>query len=141
MKYPYFNISSRVKFLLRYIISGGIGALIQLSTDVIMVEFFNKNYRYGVVIGFFIALCITFLLQKYWTFREQSRTKIKLQFAYYTAIALLSLAGNLSLTTFFVERMSLHYLFAHIVTIGIVVGGSFLLNNFLTFRQVKDRLL
>jgi putative flippase GtrA len=134
------HIPPRLQFILRYIVSGGAGALIQLGTDVIMVEVFGQHYQLGVALGFCLALIVTFYLQKYWTFQDPSRLHVARQFSSYIVIAALSFAGNIFLTEFFVDNFHLHYLIAHMLTIAIVVVGSFLLNTFVTFRHAHTRI-
>jgi putative flippase GtrA len=129
----------RLRFLARYGISGATGAFIQLSMDVLIVEVLDLHYQVAVVVGFLTALAIVFLLQKHWTFREPSKEHAPKQFSLYTMVALGSLAANAGFMHFFIEFLGLYYLFAHIVTIAIVMGSSFLVNNFVTFRDSRER--
>lgn len=131
----------RLSFLFRYAISGGVGALIQLFADMVAVEILGLHYQWGVIAGFLVALAVVFTMQKYWTFRDRSNGTAPVQFVVYTAIALGSLVANAGLMYLFVEHLSVQYLLAHALTIFIVMLSSFLLNNFVTFKNSPERIL
>ncbi len=134
------RIIARIPFLFRYGVSGGTGAVIQLGADAIAVELLGLWYMYGVVVGFLIALAVTFLMQKYWTFREHSREHARRQFVLYTTMALCMLGANIVFMYIFVELFHVWYLFAQIMTVVLVAGSSFLFHNFVTFAHAKERL-
>ena len=99
-------------------------------------------YLLGSVLGFLVALAVTFALQKYWTFRDFTKEHMKRQFFSYTAVAVVSLGLNLlllHLSKLIVESFDFDffhtwYLVAQIAIIVLLAGCSFLANYFLTFR-------
>lgn len=137
---PAEKLPQKIRFLIRYGISGATGAFIQITTDMLAVDVFGAHYQVGVVVGFCIAVTVSFLLQKYWTFRDGGREHLEIQLISYVLIAIGSLVANVLLMYVFVEQFELFYLVAQILTIGIVVGLSFLLNNFITFRHSTERI-
>ncbi len=134
------TLHPRIKFLLRYGISGVMGGVTQLVAVYVAVEIFHVWYMDGVVIGFIFALTVSFVLQKFWTFREPSKERAKGQFAWYSLVALGVLWGNIFFMHLFVERFGIWYLWAQALTIFIVALGSFLLNNFITFRHSEHAI-
>lgn len=140
MNIPVVRVPNRIKFLMRYGVAGALGGLSQLGMVYLLVELFHLWYMIGVVLGFFVALAVSFTLQKYWTFREPSTEHAKRQFVWYTLIALGSLGGNIVLMYMFVERVGMWYLLAQAFTIAIVAGSGFLLNNYITFKHSAESL-
>ena len=130
----------RLWFLLRYALSGGTGAIIQLLVDVLAVEVLGLHYQWGVVSGFLLALVVVFSLQKYWTFKEYTRKHIPRQFSLYTLTAVGSLIANSVFMHVFVEYVGFYYLLAHTLTIGIVAVGSFLVNNYVIFHGSRESI-
>jgi putative flippase GtrA len=101
-------------------------------------------YLGGLVVGFCIALAITFTLQKYWTFRDTAHERAPRQFVWYTGIALMSLGLNalllalakVMLDSLGIDFFHLWYLGAQIVITGCVATASFLMNRLTTFKDV-----
>ncbi len=133
----------RLAQLMRYIVSGIVGVLIQIATLYIWVTIlgFKDSYLWGVVIGFCIALAVSFVLQKYWTFRDFEHRKARTQIVFYTAVALL----NLFLNTVLLHRINIlfasfgqdffhvWYLVAQMVVLLALSVMSFMLNRSITF--------
>ena len=132
-------------FLMRYAIVGACGGGIQTATLYTWVEFFHleKYYIFGSIIGFCLALLVTFTLQKYWTFRDRAHSQLKKQFFFYTSIAI----TNLTLNIFFLHTskvilealgLDFFHIWYLIVQVGIVVllaGLSFMANYLFTFNR------
>lgn len=133
---------ARYGMIIRYAISGAVGALIQIATLAFWVEVVHKGnegeYLDGVVVGFLIALAVTFTLQKYWTFKDASSSRAKRQFALYTFFALGNLAANAGLMYLLVDVFGFWYLGANVMTVGCVAILSFLANRYLTFRAALE---
>ena len=133
-------------FFARYVIVGLIGALIQTTTLYVWVDVFglHDTYLVGVVVGFCVALAVTFTLQKYWTFRDGVHERTPRQLFWYTSIALVSVALNallLALAKATFESVGLDffhgwYLAAQICVTGLVALSSFLANRTITFKDV-----
>lgn len=133
---------TRYGMLIRYGISGASGAVIQIATLAFWVEVVHDGnegeYQVGIVVGFLLALAVTFLLQKYWTFQDRSRARARRQFAFYTFFALGNLAGNSGLMYVLVDQYGFWYLGSNIVTVGFMAILSFMANRFLTFRAALE---
>jgi putative flippase GtrA len=136
-------------FLVRYGVVGVLGGVLQTLTLYVWVDMLRLEGQYlvGAVLGFCIALAVTFTLQKYWTFRDRAREETKRQFLIYTTIALINLGltvGLLHVSKLLLEWAGLDffrvwYLVAQIVIIVVLAGASFVANYFITFRT-RDTL-
>jgi putative flippase GtrA len=138
------HIAPNYLFLVRYGIVGLTGGLIQTSVLYLWVSvlLLQKYYLIGAVVGFCLALAVTFLLQKHWTFQNPSSEHVKKQFFSYTLIALVSLGLNIFLLHiskgilehYGFDFFRVWYLLAQVAIIGFIAVLSFIANNFLTFR-------
>ncbi len=126
--------------VMRYVISGGLGAITQIGTLFLYVEVVGSQeyYLLGVVLGFCSALAVTFPLQKHWTFSSQREGAIAGELMRYTTIALVSLVLNTSLMYFLVTGYQVWYLIAQVIVVSVVAMISFLLNRSWTFRVSSE---
>lgn len=134
----------KILFVGRYAIVGGIGGLIQTATLYVWVDILGLTHVYllGAMLGFSIALAVTFLLQKFWTFRGKASQRTKREFMFYTAFALGSLLATMLLLE--LARMALRsvgkdffdhwYLAAQIAITLLLALVSFFLNYAYTFN-------
>ena len=131
-------------FLLRYAVAGAIGGAIQTVVLYVWVTVLDltNTYLWGVVVGFAIALCASFVLQKYWTFRDRSRDTTHRQFVFYTIFALCSLGLNtfllyeskMILESYNLDFFRVWYILAEIAIVAGIAGMSFVANYLITFR-------
>lgn len=133
--------------LARYVLAGLIGIAIQTSTLVTWVDVFHweNTYLLGFATGFVLSVLITFTLQKYWTFRDNTHTQTKRQLFFYGGIAITSLAlntgllffGKLAFDHFNINFFDAWYVFIAVLIQGFVAFLSFLANRFITFRTTS----
>lgn len=131
-------------FLMRYGITGGTGAVIQIVGLYLWVSVLNlrEQYLWGVVLAYVVAVVVTFLMQKYWTFRDYMHSLFAKQLAWYIAISLGNLglnalilhAGKIAFETAGIDYFSGWYLLVQVGAIGTVAVVSFLSNRYITFR-------
>src|SRR3989344_279145 len=57
---------------IRYIISGGTGAVVNLATLFVLVHFFQVWYLLSVIMAFVVAFFVSFSMQKFFTFNDDS---------------------------------------------------------------------
>ncbi len=98
--------------VVKFLISGALGLATNIGLVALCVEKFNFHYLTASVIGFSAAVIIGFLLQKYWTFGEETGERIQTQFILYALLALFNLAMNTALVYSLVEFFEVYYLFA-----------------------------
>lgn len=141
------SLIQKYSFLIRYLMVGVLGGVIQTATLYIWIDVLHltSTYLWGVVIGFLIALAVTFILQKYWTFKDTSTHRTHTQLISYSLVAL----ANLALNTFFVSGMKelveahrgdffhIWYLLAQMGAVVIVAALSFAANYLVTFRHAR----
>ncbi len=140
----------RFSLIVRYGVSGVVGAVVQISSLYFWVSVLGlrTHYLWGVVVAFCLAVVVAFLLQKYWTFADRvHHHMLPRQFVIYALTALGSLACNtlfMHITKVVLESRQIDffdtwYLVAQAVIIFIAAIFSFLVNYFITFKKGKTR--
>jgi len=144
---PASSIYKKLWFLGRYGIAGALGAIIQVTTLYVWVDVlgFTAWYLVGVVVGFILALTATFLLQKFWTFRDAEQSRAPVQLFSYTLVALSGLSLNASLLYTahqLFEAQSINffdgwYLVTQVVVVILVSAFNLAMNLLITFRHAR----
>jgi putative flippase GtrA len=141
----------RLYFLVRYGITGVAGGVIQTLFLYVWVTLFGfeKTYLLGLIFGFILALIVTFLLQKYWTFRDRESKHIPHQLLLYSTVALSGLALNAVLLAgakaFFswigVDFFHVWYLIVQVGIFFVVSAFNLCMNFLVTFRHARQKNL
>ncbi len=136
---------ARLYFLLRYGITGVAGGVIQIAFLYVWVSFLGlqNSYLVGLVFGFIIALVVSFLLQKYWTFQDKATHKIPRQLLLYGTVAVSGLALNAVLLAGAKELCALFgidffhgwYLVIQFIIFCVVSAFNLCMNFLFTFRR------
>ena len=123
------------KTVLKYFIAGSGAALVQLATYYLLIQLLGvEMYIFSTSVAFVIAMSISFILQKYWTFRDNSLRRIPRQLIIFFTIALMNLILNGFLMYMAVNILN-RYMVAQIVVMGIIAVASFILNRTMTFTN------
>lgn len=121
---------------LRYILSGLTATTLNLLAVYVFTDWLLIYYLLSSMIGFTLGLIVSFFLQKFWTFSDQSRLTIHWQAAMFFATAVAGVGLNSFLVYCFVEFVSLHYLTAQILAGVIIAGINFLIYQKLIFSKL-----
>jgi len=111
-------ISKFTKHLIvRYIISGGTAAFVNLSFFALFFYIFHVNYLIANVIAFIIAFFVSLTLQKFWTFRDHSTDRIHIQGILYLFSSLFGLGVNTLVLYICVDFLGF------LPIIGVIIAG------------------
>lgn len=123
---------------LRYLLSGGTAAVVNLVLLALFVEVLGLWYLAAAMLAFTLALLVSFTLQKFFTFADQMGTRSTLtrQFSVYTTVALANVAINTLLVYLLVERLRLHYLASQIAASAAIALYSFFVYRAVFFKNV-----
>ncbi|MDE1919374.1 MAG: GtrA family protein [Patescibacteria group bacterium] len=110
--------------VLKFLATGIIGMSVNLTLFHALYVI-GVPYLAGSALAFLAALVVGFLLQKYWTFEDRARERLRAQFALYAALALTNLAVNTLLVFLLVEYAGAYYLVAQAVGAGSVALASY----------------
>src|SRR5690348_4837949 len=94
--------------LVRYIISGGTSAVVNLSLFALFFFVLHVHYIISNVIAFCLAFFVSLGLQKFWTFKDHSTDNIHVQTFLYLLNSLFGLLINTSILYICVHFLSIH---------------------------------
>jgi putative flippase GtrA len=60
----------------KYVVSGGSAAIVDIVALYVFTDLFGIWYILSAILAFISAFFVSFLLQKYWTFKDNSNTNI-----------------------------------------------------------------
>lgn len=123
--------------VIRYIISGGTGVLVNLAILFILVNFFHIWYLFAAVAAFAVSFCVSFLMQKFFTFNDGSKSEVFSQLTIYLGVQLFNLGVGAYLLYASVDIFHFHYLVSQIFILGLVSIYSFFIFKNLIFNPQK----
>lgn len=118
--------------ILRYIISGGTSASVNISLFSLFFYVFHVHYIVSNIIAFCVAFFVSLWLQKFWTFRDHSKDGMHVQGLYYLLNSLLGLVINTSFLYICVRYFSIKPIF------GVIIAG--MCTALITF-QISSRFI
>ncbi len=121
--------------VIRYLISGGFATVLDLVLLYILADIVGMWYLLSAIIAFIIAFVASFVLQKYWTFRDREIDTLHQQVGSYLLIALINLGINTLLVFAFVHYMNFYHIFAQVLASGLVALSSFFLYQRFVFKK------
>ncbi len=130
----------------KYFVSGAAAAFVDLGLLFMLTEYGGLHYLFSVIGAFVVAFVVSFVLQKFWTFRDHSTEGIHGQLAMYLVIALINLGLNTLLVYVFADMVALHMLHFAKVTAPIYLSAqalasillaveSFFVSRYIIFRK------
>ncbi len=125
--------------LLRYLISGGTALVLDLGllyffTDVLLI-----HYLTSAILAFVLTFFVSFTLQKFWTFQDNTTDKVHVQAAIYFLVALVNLGLNTALMYLFVDVMGVWYLGAQFLASGLLAFESFFISRYVIFKSTAQK--
>lgn len=125
------------KVIVKYIISGGTAAVVDLTCLYVFTDFFKIWYIISASLSFLIAFFISFSLQKFWTFRDNGREKIFRQMSLYFIVGVANLLLNAGGMYLLVDKFGIMYILAQIIMGALLGSSSFLIYKFIIFEKKK----
>ncbi len=113
--------------LFRFIVSGGIATGVNLVLIFILTEYVHLWYLLSATLAFFSAFLISFFLQKFWTFNDPSKDKIRRQAFLFLATIIIGVGVNDLVVYSLVEYVNVHYLVAQIIGAAFIACANFII--------------
>lgn len=124
---------------IRFLFSGGTTAIIHIGTVYILSHVFSVWYLYATITGFLCAVGFSFVMQKFFTFRNMDMQAIRIQLFLFSFIAVMNFIANGALMFYFVEYINLIPIVAQLTTSVIIAVWSYLVYGRL-FRIQEESL-
>jgi len=121
--------------ILKFIISGGITAVVGLSLLYALTDLLGLWYLFSAVLAFIGSFFCSFFLQKLWTFGDKSQGRVYRQMSLYMLVALMNLVFNTALMYLFVDIFGIWYVLAQAIIDVVLAIGSFLIYGSVIFNQ------
>ncbi|MCX6796382.1 MAG: GtrA family protein, partial [Candidatus Falkowbacteria bacterium] len=125
----------KYKIYIKYIIAGGTAA----ATDLFLLFLFHDIFKINVVVSatlaFVIAFFVSFYLQKFWTFSDNSRNKIKQQMGIYFFVGVINAGINAIGMDFLVNKLQIWYILSQVIMCGSIALYSFIIYNLFIFKK------
>lgn len=125
------HISKQVS---KYLISGATVNVVELSLLYIFTEYLGIWYLFSSVLAFLFAFCLSFSLQKFWTFQDKKTEDMHKQASLYLFISVCNLGINVVALYLLVQVAGLWYMFAQVLINGAIAIWSFVLYKFVIFK-------
>ncbi|MFH0853264.1 MAG: GtrA family protein [bacterium] len=100
-----------------------------------LTRYLGIFYLVANFISFITAATLSFVLNKFWTFRDNRRHAIKGQYAKFLLVSTIGAVLAEATLFLFVHYFSVNDLIAKLLVAGIIVFWNFFANKYWTFRQ------
>lgn len=121
--------------ILRYLISGGTATSVNFFFLYAFTEWLNVYYLISVVIAFAMALGVSFVLQKFWTFKDTTKGNTHRQAFIYTSVAIINTMINVFFVYLLVEYVNIHYLLGQFISSVFIATESYFVYQILIFKK------
>ena len=112
--------------IFRFVISGGMATITNLFFLFLFNKVFGIWYITSSIASYIISFAVSFSMQKYWTFNDDSIDRVKSQAIIYVIVTTVNLGINTLFIYIFVEKFGLDPLIAQIISSLIIAIESFL---------------
>ncbi len=126
---------SRYLQIVRFLISGGSATAVIIALLYVLTDILHIWYLASFVIAFLFGVAVSFILQKFWTFKDKRNTVWIKQASLYLGIQLWDLVLNTVLLYILVERFHMWYLGAQIILSFCIAIQNFALYRILVFKE------
>jgi glycosyltransferase involved in cell wall biosynthesis len=113
----------------RFLFAGAAAVAVHLGVLFGLVELYGVGYLTASVGGFLSGYLASFVLQKFWTFKDRRIYAISYQLPLHFGLALFNLGLNVVLMLALVEGAGLWYLAAQLCTTSVVMVVSYLVSR------------
>ncbi len=120
---------------LRYLVCGVTAAVVNISSLYVFTETAGIWYLYSSILAFFLALIVSFSLQKFVVFKDNGMEKMHHQFSKFFVIAVLGVATNTILVFVCVEALGVWYILSQIIAGIFVMFQNFAFYKLFIFNK------
>jgi len=120
--------------ILRFLVSGGASAFVNLVVLYSLTEYVGLWYMVSGSVAFVCSFFVSFTLQKFWTFRDNSMQDASRQVFMYLGVGLTNYVINSSMLYVLVEYAHLHYILAALIAMLVIACASFFIYRHFIFK-------
>jgi putative flippase GtrA len=127
-------LGARFFKILRYLIAGGTAAASHLLFLFLFVEYGGMQYVVASTAGFICAICVSFGMQKFLTFRDKPTHDMHTQFGRYLVVTGANLGLN-TLLMYLLVTAGMWYILAQTFTTIVVAVTGYFGYSYFVFRD------
>ena len=122
------------KHAVKYYIVGASGILVNLGLLYVLTEFVGLWYILSYVVAISVSITTNFIFNKLWTFSDSLKSqKAIVMYMKFVGVSLVGMGIQLGSTFLLVENLSIYYMIAALISIGIASTINFIINRRWTF--------
>jgi putative flippase GtrA len=126
---PVTRLLKRYAEIIKFIIAGGTAFVVNIVALFVFTDIIGIHYLTSTVLAFLVAFIISFVLQKFWTFRDHSSDQLHVQGILYLIMQGVNLGLNALLMYTLVEYLHVYYLFSQVIISFFLAFVSFFINK------------
>ncbi len=122
--------------IIRFILSGGIGAIAQISFLYFFTSIIGLWYIFSGVCAFLCSQTVSFLFHKLWTFKNFNKDNAHIQVGLFLCTGVLNLVLNTVLLYLFVDGFHIPYLGAQLIASPLLAIFSFFMYKSIFYTKI-----
>ena len=119
--------------IVRFLFSGGMAVLTNVGLLFLLVHVFGIYYLSSSIIAFTVAIFVSFTLQKFFTFNDRNRSKIRQQATFYFGFQIFNLGVNTLFMYIEVDLLHIQYIVAQMLIVIVMTIYNFFIYKHLMF--------
>jgi len=123
------------KQLIKFIIVGIIGVIINASLLYILTEYIHLYYIYAGIISIEISIISNFVWNNAWTFKNEHQRPLMIRFIYFQTFSIIGICIYVILLYIYTDIFHIYYLLSNFMTIPVTVLWNFGMNKFITWKS------
>lgn len=137
-----YNNAFRHRQIIKFFIAGGTSTSIDIFVFTALTYWVGLWYIASSISSFIIAFCVSFGLQKFWTFRDKNTEKFMKQTYLYFIVAIANLGISTLLIYIFVDYIHIHKFISKVIANIIIATESFFIYRYFIFaKKNEDKIL
>lgn len=125
------------RLVLAFLVAGGAALVADVGVLYLCKGVFGIALIPSVAIAFLAGFCVSFLLQKFWTFGDLSVDRVHTQAGFYFAVAVANFFLTIFLMYVLVEKLHLWYILSKIFVSGGIAFVTFFIYKMLIFKSSR----
>lgn len=122
----------RLGEMIRYVMTGALGASLNVAVTVILTEYAGLNYLVSLAICSILVIIVGFLLNRSWTFRQRG-TNVGAEFLRYALVTWINVPIGLAASAILVTFAKIPYAYAIAIVAVVFAPFTYVVHRAWTF--------
>lgn len=124
------------KFL-RYIVSGGTATFVHFIVLYLLTEYLQFWYVLSTAYAYLCGFCVSFVLQKWWTFKERTVAFIRRQASLHLLVVIFGSLLNAGILYVLVEFFDTWYIAGQVLASGLIAIANFFFYRVIFLQTIE----